>query len=55
MGLKIIRPEKTWQPKMASEPVEEAQQIGLWPAMSLDLFLSGLIKESPVLASKKHG
>jgi len=29
MGLKIIGPEKTWQPKMAAEPVEEAQQIGL--------------------------
>lgn len=29
MGLKIIGPVKTWQPKMAAEPVEEAQQIGL--------------------------
>ena len=54
MGLKIIGAVKTWQPKMAAEPVEEAQQIGLWPARSLDLFLSGLIKDSPVLASKKH-
>ena len=37
IGLKIIGPVKIWQPKMAAAPVEEAQQIGLWPARSLDL------------------